>query len=291
MDAAQCSHLLPPLGDLVRSWIKEDVPSFDYGGAVVGETDQTASLFAKSKGVLAGVPFFTAVFTELACTVEWHVKEGQLIDPAEADGGKVKAATVSGKARNILMGERIALNVLCRSSGIATKTRTLVDIKTANAWEGDVAGTRKTTPGFRLVEKHAMLVGGADMHRVDLSSMVMLKDNHIWSHGSITNAVKQARKLCGFALKIEVECGSLEEAQEAIAAGANIVMLDNFEPPAFKEAAQTIKKASPSVIVEGSGGIMEASIANHMSPDVDILSTSSIHQGVPHMDFSLKVAH
>lgn len=118
---------------------------------------------------------------------------------------------------------------------------------------------------------------------------VMLKDNHIWSHGSITNAVKQARAVCGFALKIEVECGTPEEAEEAIAAGADIVMLDNFEPAELAEAAGKLKDAHPHVIIEGSGGITEESIGSYMCPGVDVLSTSSIHQGTAHIDFSLKI--
>jgi len=284
---AAYAHLLPPLGDMVRGWIHEDIPSFDYGGAVVGEADETATLYCKSKGVLAGVPFFNAIFAEVGCTVEWSATEGEHIDPGV--GGKVAIATVKGKARHLLIGERTALNVICRSSGIASKAARLVAIKTETKWHGAVAGTRKTTPGFRLVEKHAMLVGGADMHRVDLSSMVMLKDNHIWSHGSITNAVKQARAVCGFALKIEVECGTPEEAEEAIAAGADIVMLDNFEPADLAVAAGRLKEAHPHVIIEGSGGITEESIGSYMCPGVDVLSTSSIHQGTAHIDFSLKI--
>lgn len=287
MSSAMAAHMLPPLGQLVRDWIKEDIPSFDVGGAVVGEAPTTAFLFCKAKGVLAGCPFFDAIFHELGCEVHWDAAEGDFIDPGPT--GKVKIATVTGKARMVLMGERTALNVLCRAAGIATKSRRMVGIKEAQKWAGNIAGTRKITPGFRVVEKHAMIVGGVDMHRVDLSSMVMLKDNHIWSNGSITNAVKQARSMCGFALKIEVECSSLEEAQEAIAAGANIVMLDNFEPEGLAAAAATIKAEHPHIIVEGSGGITEETIGSFMSPGVDILSTSSIHQGVGHIDFSLKV--
>ena len=137
--------------------------------------------------------------------MEWNVnvKEGQYID---TKSGKVKVATVTGPARNILLGERPALNMLARASGIATRARSLNDLKEKNQWKGVIAATRKTTPGlmricpyfsislgFRIVEKYAALVGGADTHRYDLSSMIMLKDNHIWSRGSITAAVKEGK--------------------------------------------------------------------------------------------------
>eukprot|EP00037_Helgoeca_nana_P002520 m.34384 g.34384 ORF g.34384 m.34384 type:complete len:299 (+) comp12645_c0_seq1:1360-2256(+) len=279
-------QLLPPLGEMVRGWLAEDIPSFDYGGAVVGDKPETMTLYCKSPGVLAGCPFFDAVMEELDCKVTWNIAEGTHIDP---HGDRVTVATVTGSARKLLMGERTGLNILARASGIASQARRLVQIKEKEGWQGVVAGTRKITPGFRLVEKHAMLVGGADAHRMDLSSMVMLKDNHIWSHGSITKAVASARRVCGFSMKIEVETSSVQEAREAIAAGADVVMLDNFEPKALHEVAAILKAETKHVLLEGSGGITEESIASYMSPHIDVLSTSSIHQGVSHVDFSLKV--
>lgn len=159
-----------------------------------------------------------------------------------------------------------------------------------------LAGTRKTTPGFRLVEKYAMLVGGVDAHRVDLSAMTMLKDNHIVAAGSITNAVRAAKSAGGFAIKVEVECQSLEEADEAIAAGADIVMLDNFTSEGVKIAAAQLKEKwgrgtgdRKTFLVEVSGGLTEENVAPYVCADVDIVSTSSIHQGVKHVDFSLKI--
>ncbi|KAH9256744.1 nicotinate-nucleotide diphosphorylase (carboxylating) [Batrachochytrium salamandrivorans] len=224
------SHLLPTNWKTqVSGWLDEDTPSFDYGGFVVGETLQTAALYCKAKGVLAGVPFFDQVFSQLGCRVEWHYAEGTELDPATTNTGRIEVARVYGNARHLLLGERPALNMLSRASGIATKARNLKNIKDAHGWHGVIAATRKTTPGFRIVEKYASLVGGVDTHRMDLSSMIMLKDNHIWATGSITNAVKQARSVGGFALKIEVECQSEAEADEAIRAGADIVMLDIFD--------------------------------------------------------------
>ncbi|KAI9834243.1 MAG: hypothetical protein M1819_003081 [Sarea resinae] len=247
------------------------------------------ALEATEKGVIAGVPFFDEVFKQLDCTVEWHVKEGQTIEPVK------HCATVRGPVRKILLGERVALNTLARCSGVATKTSDLLHLLRSAGYKNTLAGTRKTTPGFRLVEKYGILVGGADPHRHDLSTMTMLKDNHIWSAGSITKAVAAARAAGGFSIKVEVECQSEAEAHEAIQAGADIVMLDNFEPKALHAAARGLKerwgRGTRAPLVEVSGGLTEENVAGYVCEDLNIISTSSIHQGVKHVDFSLKIAH
>ncbi|KAI9007046.1 Quinolinate phosphoribosyl transferase [Gaertneriomyces semiglobifer] len=293
MAAAQgdLRHLLPTnWKKTVSSWLDEDTPSFDYGGFVVGETDQVAVLYGKAPGVLAGVPFFDEVFTQVNCRVDWFLKEGEFFEPGPT--GRKEVARVYGNARNLLLGERPALNMLARASGIATRARRLRQLKDQHGWTGVIAGTRKTTPGFRIVEKYAMLVGGVDTHRMDLSSMIMLKDNHVWATGSITNAVKAARSTGGFALKIEVECRSEEEAVEAIEAGADIIMLDNFDGKGLVSCAQTLKDryaGKCTFLIEGSGGLTEQNVVDYFGTGVDVLSFGSITQSVPHIDFSLKV--
>ncbi|KAJ2476343.1 nicotinate-nucleotide diphosphorylase (carboxylating) [Coemansia sp. RSA 2131] len=276
----------------VEHWLAEDIPSFDYGGYVVGDDIKVATLYCKSPGVLAGKPFFNEVFRQTGCTVSWSFEEGVEILPNE---GKVVVAEVTGPGRRILMGERVALNIIARCSGIASRARRLRTLADQNNFGGVVAGTRKTTPGFRLVEKYGMEVGGADTHRMDLSSMVMLKDNHIWATGSITRAVAEARSVAGFSIKIEVECQSETDALEAIDAGADIVMLDNFKPEQLLLAAKSIKTKCQSfqkqVLIEASGGITEDTAAQYMGPGVDIISFGNMTQGVPHVDFSLKIAH
>ncbi|TPX59374.1 hypothetical protein PhCBS80983_g02492 [Powellomyces hirtus] len=285
------SHLLPTNWKrVVSSWLDEDTPSFDYGGFVVGESEQVAILYGKAPGVLAGVPFFNEVFHQVDCRVEWKMKEGESFEPGPS--GKKEVARVYGKARSLLLGERPALNMLARASGIATRARRLRQLKDKHGWQGVIAGTRKTTPGFRIVEKYAMLVGGVDTHRADLSSMIMLKDNHVWATGSITGAVKAARSTGGFALKIEVECQSEAEAEEAIDAGADIIMLDNFDGPGLVAAAQNLKKkyaGKRMFLIEGSGGLTEENVVPYLGEGVDVLSFGSLTQSVPHIDFSLKV--
>ncbi|KAF8917827.1 Quinolinate phosphoribosyl transferase [Mucidula mucida] len=282
-------HLLPPSWKpLVTAWLDEDTPSFDYGGYVVGEVEREAFLLGKGKvaAVLAGCPFFTEVFEQLGCQVEWHIKEGETFEPVK------HVATVRGKARHLLLGERVALNLLARCSGIATRSKQIKDLARGYGYKGIIAGTRKTTPGFRLVEKYGMLVGGIDPHRHDLSSMIMLKDNHIWSSGSITTAIQQAREVGGFSLLLDVEVQSEVEADEAIAAGANIIMLDNIEGTELVSVARNLKEkwqGKRSFQFETSGNITEANLQERAINEIDILSTSVVHQSVQHIDFSLKI--
>ncbi|KAL8674751.1 MAG: hypothetical protein Q9168_000835 [Polycauliona sp. 1 TL-2023] len=301
-------HLLPPTYKrMISAWLEEDCPSFDYGGFVVGEEVKEAKLLGKSPGMVAGVPFFDEVFRQLDCTVEWHVREGETFEPVK------HCATVRGPIRKILLGERVALNTLARCSGIATKTSTLLHLLRTHAPTKHppiLAGTRKTTPGFRLPEKYALSVGGADPHRHDLSSMTMLKDNHIWAcSGDITRAVRTAKAAGGFSVKVEVECQSEAEAMEAIRAGADVVMLDNFKPgeelrmvvgrlkERFREGrwedgeGEWQKEPVKEFLIEISGGLTEENVEWYVVEGVDVISTSSIHQGVKHVDFSLKVVH
>jgi nicotinate-nucleotide pyrophosphorylase len=259
LDHGSLEHLLPASWKTqITAWLAEDTPSFDYGGFVVGEQPRKATLWGKSDGIIAGKPFFNEVFAQCGCQVEWHAEEGSSIDTKTAAGGKLRVATVTGPVRGILLGERVALNILARCSGVASASHLLLLQLRAAGYKGILAGTRKTTPGFRLVEKYGMMIGGADAHRMDLSSMIMLKDNHVWSRGSITDAVKAAKSVAGFSLKIEVEVQSEEEADEAIAAGADVVMLDNFTGEGVGIAARSLREkwsGKKQFLLEVSGGL------------------------------------
>mmetsp|Transcript_9103 Transcript_9103/g.13541 ORF Transcript_9103/g.13541 Transcript_9103/m.13541 type:complete len:320 (+) Transcript_9103:140-1099(+) len=302
------SALLPPtnLQPIISQWLRDDHPSFDVGGLVVGTAPKTAKLYMKSEGVFAGRPFVDAVFDEVGCEVIWDEElaiEGTYLNPnSENDNdngndqqekGKITLATVKGPANAILRGERTALNTLSRCSGVATAAHLSVQKvqSTHPTWTGHIAGTRKVTPGsFRIVEKYALVVGGCYTHRMDLSQMTMLKDNHIWAcGGNITAAVKLARSAAGFSQKIEVECQSLEEAIEAATAGADVVMLDNFGPEGLKRDAKVVKEKFPGVIVEASGGITFDTMCDYISDHVDIISRGNLTQGYSCLDFSLKV--
>ncbi|KFO36296.1 Nicotinate-nucleotide pyrophosphorylase [carboxylating] [Fukomys damarensis] len=243
--------LLPPttLAALADSWLQEDCPGLNFAALATGAVPAQAALWAKSRGVLAGRPFFDAVFAQLSCRVSWLLPEGSRLEPV------AKVAEVRGPAHHLLLGERVALNIA--------------------GWSGQVAGTRKTTPGFRLVEKYGLLVGGAACHRYDLGGLVMVKDNHIAAAGSVD--------------KVEVECGSLQEAVQASLAGADLVMLDNLEPEALHPAAAALKAQFPLVVVEASGGITLDNLARFCGPCVDIISLGMLTQAAPALDFSLKL--
>ncbi|KAK9324810.1 Quinolinate phosphoribosyl transferase [Lipomyces orientalis] len=290
-------NLLPASGEWkndIRQYLSEDVPAFDVGGFVVGDAVKSATVNAKQSGVLAGVPFAQELADQTGLTIEWLVEEGVFIDVSASIGSKVPVARVSGPVNNLLLVERTLLNILARASGIATKSRRMVTLAREAGYTGLIAGTRKTTPGFRRIEKYAMLVGGVDTHRYDLSSMVMLKDNHVWATGSITQAVHGARSACGFATKIEVECQSEAEANEAIAAGADVIMLDNFSNDGLVAAAQSIKTrwlGKKQFLLECSGGLREENIQSYLTNAIDIYSTSSVHQGTGVIDFNMKIDH
>ncbi|XP_067883726.1 nicotinate-nucleotide pyrophosphorylase [carboxylating]-like [Heterodontus francisci] len=279
------ANLLHPasLRRLAQDWLREDTPHFDYGGFVVGERRQTAGLLLKSPGVLAGGPFAQAVFEEVGCSVEWLRREGSTVLPV------CRVATVRGKARHLLLGERVALNCVARASGIASASRRVAELAAQAGWGGHIAGTRKTTPGFRLVEKYAMMVGGVASHRYDLSSLIMLKDNHVVAAGNIAKAVGDGRKVGGVFTKIEVEARSLDEAREAARAGADIVMLDNFTAQGVLAGASALKEEFPGVLIEASGGITEENVTQYLSPHVDIISLGSLTQNYSCLDFSLKI--
>lgn len=280
-----CTNILHPLrlNELARNWLLEDTSSFDFGSGVVDQHESEFFILMKSPGILAGVPFANAVFSQLGLTADWIHGDGDWVLPVK------QVARILGPANKLLLAERVVLNVLSRASGVATITSKMCALLASTGWKGILAGTRKTTPGFRMVEKYALLIGGADMHRYDLSSMVMLKDNHVSISGSIEKAVNKVRKVCGFSLKIEVECRSLQDAIDAGNANCDIIMLDNFQPEELQQTALTLKLQFPTILIEASGGITEENIQSYVCPWVDIISSSSLVQGYPTIDFSMKV--
>jgi nicotinate-nucleotide pyrophosphorylase (carboxylating) len=285
-------QVLPPkfkLNELARKYLEEDVPSFDIGGYVVGTKLSQANIYFKSVGIVAGIPFAQAVFDIAGCSVQWFYEEGTLLSPDIAAKEKIVLGSVTGRACDLLLAERTVLNIMSRASGVATQSRKMKEISDAHHWTGSVAGTRKVTPGFRLIEKYALIVGGAAPHRHDLSQMIMLKDNHINLTGSITNAVRKAKEAAGFSVKIEVECQNREEAVEAAMAGADIVMLDNYSAVRMAEDSGLLKGQFPHLLVEASGGITAATIGSYMLPSVDIISQGCLTQGYSCMDISMKI--
>ncbi|XP_035224739.1 nicotinate-nucleotide pyrophosphorylase [carboxylating]-like [Stegodyphus dumicola] len=280
-----CENILHPLRlrDLARQWLLEDTSNFNIGNSIIGDSENEFTIYMKSPGILAGIPFVNAVFNELDLTPQWLHREGEDLKPV------TEVAKINGPARNLLLAERVVLNILSRSSGVATSVSKMSRALVEAGWKGILAGSRKTTPGFRMVEKYALLIGGADMHRYDLSSMIMLKDNHISIYGSIHKAIEEVRKYSSFALKIEVECNSLKDALEACKANCDVVMLDNFQPEELKKTALTLKLQFPDILIEASGGISMENVTDYVNPWIDIISSSSLVQGYKTVDFSMKV--
>lgn len=250
---------------------------------VTGAAPSQAALWAKSPGVLAGRPFFDAIFAQVNCQVSWFLPEGSKLVPV------AKVAEVRGPAHCLLLGERVALNMLARCSGVASSAAAAVAAARGTGWAGHVAGTRKTTPGFRLVEKYGLLVGGAVPHRYDLGGLVMVKDNHVVAAGGMKKAVQRARQAANFALKVEVECSSLQEALQAAEAGADLILLDNFRPEELHPTAEVLKARFPSVGVEASGGITLGNLPQFCRPHIDVISLGMLTQAAPALDFSLKL--
>lgn len=233
--------------------------------------------FRKS-GILCGIDFAKRVFEIIDNTIEFKKMKN--------DGDRVEAgeccAVVKGKTKTILKGERLALNIVQRLSAIATKTRVYADI--LEGYGAKIADTRKTTPLFRYFEKYAVKTGGGSNHRFGLFDAVMLKDNHIAAAGSIIEAVKKVRENIPHTMKIEVEIESIEQAKEALEAGADIVMIDNLRGDKLKECVDFLKG---KVITEASGNINEESIKEIAATGVDIISSGSIIYSAGIIDIGL----
>lgn len=267
----------------IDQWLQEDIPTFDYVGKVVGTTNKQAKLYVKQTTMLAGIEFFNMVMARVGCTVVWNYSEGDFI---QYQGTRIVAAIITGPGNRILQAERIGLNLLAQCSSIAYQASLLVQLK--GSWSGAIAATRKTTPGFGMIQKYGAIVGGCDSHRMNLSDMVMIKDNCIDSCGSVRNAVESVRLVCGFSHKIEVEARTYNEALEALEAGADIIMLDNMNPEEATQTAVKLKCKNGSVLVEVSGGITPETIKSYMHPSIDIISISKILFSPP-TDMSLKI--
>ena len=265
---------------IIKDALIEDVPNEDVttNSIITKDSISSVELLCKEEGIIAGLEVFSRVFYILGdVTVDLLKKDGDKVYPKE------KIAELRGNTRNILIGERVALNLLQRMSGIATLTNKFVkEIEHTNA---RLLDTRKTTPNLRILEKYAVKVGGGNNHRFNLSDGVMLKDNHIGAAGGITNAVNLARKNCSFVRKIEVEVENLQMVEEALEAGADIIMLDNMDNNTMKEAVCMINGRAET---ECSGNVNKARLKEIAAIGVDYVSCGALTHSAPILDFSLK---
>lgn len=240
----------------------------------------TAKLNTRTDGVLCGTKVFERVFKLLSekADIKFYFK----------DGDKIKAgdtiAVINGPADTVLKGERTALNYIQRMSGIATETRKYQDA--IGECKARISDTRKTTPNFRIFEKYSVFVGGACLHRFNLSDCAMIKDNHIKLAGSLTKAVEMIRKNISHTHKIEVECDTLEQVKEAVNCNADIIMLDNMSYDMMKEAVSII---GGNAIIEASGNVNLSTVGEIAKTGVDIISSSAIVAKAPTLDLALDI--
>ena len=265
---------------IIKNALEEDIPYGDItaSSVVTKGSKAKASLIAKEDGIICGLPVFERVFTILGevqfislVTEGSRVKNGDII-------GEVK-----GDALNILMGERVALNLLQRMSGIATLTNKYVnELKGLNT---KLLDTRKTTANLRILEKYAVKIGGGNNHRFSLSDGILIKDNHIGYAGSIKEAIRLDNENTSFVREIVVESESKEDVLEAIEAGADIIMLDNMTP---FQAAEMVKLINGRALTECSGNITLDTVRNYALSGVDFISSGELTHSVKAFDISLK---
>lgn len=268
-------------------WLREDIPYWDVTSeAVVPRNIRIkAEVVSKSDGVIACIDEAIVILTKLGIRVKRFFNEGD-----EVHNG-TKILQLEGNARKILAIERTLLNILSHCSGVATTTKKLIKLVHKINPRVKIAATRKTLPGLRYFEKKAVLSAGGDTHRLTLSDMLLIKDNHIKIVGDLETAIKLARAKSSFSRLIEVEVTSPEEAIRAAKAGAHIIMLDNFTPEEVKIALELLEKHNlrKKVLIEVSGGIKPSNIIEYARLDVDIISCGWITHSAPALDLSLDV--
>ena len=270
--------------ELILLALKEDITSEDITTNSVMPHFQLGEveLICKEDGVIAGLEVFKRVFELLdeKTEVSFACADGDVVKKGQ------KLGIVRGDIRVLLSGERTALNYLQRMSGIATYTRAIADLLKGSKTR--LLDTRKTTPGMRIFEKYAVKVGGGYNHRYNLSDGILLKDNHIGAAGGVREAVRMAKEYAPFVRKIEIEVENLEMMQQALDAGADIIMLDNMSVEDMKEA---VRMAAGRAETECSGNVTRENVARLVDIGVDYISSGALTHSSPILDLSLKNLH
>lgn len=274
--------LLKAIEKIIEAGLEEDVNSGDITTDLLisADTKTTAVMIAKADGVIAGLPFAEKVFRTLDNNIEFktEIADGQTVKHGDL------ICTITGAYRALLTGERLALNILQRLSGIATATSKYVEA--VKGFKTEILDTRKTAPGLRLLDKYAVKTGGGTNHRIGLYDMVMIKDNHISVAGGITNAVNAIRPNIPAKMKIEVETTTLDEVQEALLSGADIIMLDNMSNATMTEAVKLINGKAK---VEASGNMTLERVREVAATGVDFISIGALTHSVTALDISQKI--
>ena len=275
------------LEERLKQILAEDIGLGDVTAAAVVPSGLTAeaAVSAKEAGTVAGVEEAVVLAESLGLKVKVEV----------ADGGEVRKGQlllrVSGDARAILSVERTLLNLVSRMSGIATATRLLTEKLRKAHSKAKIAATRKSAPGLLYFDKKAVSIGGGDPHRLNLSDMILVKDNHIALAGSVENAVKNARQNSSFSKKIEVEVARVADVLKTVKTGADIIMFDNFSPKQIEEAIELLKEAGffGKILLEASGEITEDNLLEYAALPVDIISMGRLTHSTKALNVSLEI--
>jgi nicotinate-nucleotide pyrophosphorylase (carboxylating) len=273
--------MTPEIDAIIEAALLEDMPEGDITSEslIPTESISQAIFLAKEDGILAGIDVASRVFLKIDPHIDFtkHKEDGHGIGKGET------LARVEGPSLSLLKGERTALNFLQRMSGIATLTQKYV--KALEGTHTKILDTRKTTPSLRNLEKYAVKMGGGSNHRLNLSDMVMIKDNHLKIVGSISESVKRARDRVGSHIKIEVETTTFEEVKEAVQAGADMIMLDNMSPERMKEVVDWVNGKVP---LEASGNVTLETLKKIASTGVDYISVGSLTHSYRSLDISME---
>lgn len=279
-----CSILIQ---DKLRRILDEDLWHDDITSEALIDprTRLEGKIICKEDCIVAGIQEASTLFEMHDCHVESIVKEGKMVK------GNSEILKMSGKAITILGLERPALNLMTRMSGIATETNRILKEARTISPSVRIAGTRKTAPGLTFFDKRAISVGGGDTHRIGLDDSVLIKDNHIAIIGSVSEAVKKAKDKISFTKKIEVEVSTLNDAVDAVTAGADIILLDNLTPTQIQDIIKNLKrrKYRDRILIEASGGINQKNIRAYASTGVDVISLGFLTHSVKSIDMSLEV--
>lgn len=269
--------------DIIKRALEEDINYVDLATDYLLDDDDisAANFVAKAEGILCGIDIAVRTFTFIDPDIRADIKI--------KDGGRVNKgdiiATVTGRTKSILKGERTSLNILQHMSGIASETARYAEC--CKGTRAHVTETRKTLPGLRGLEKYAVTVGGGKNHRFNLSDGAMLKDNHIDAYGSLTNAVNALREKVGHMVKIEVEVRTEEELREALACRADVIMLDNMTAEQMKRCVEI---ADGKAVLEASGNVTLERMREIAETGVDIISVGALTHSVKAFDISLRIA-
>lgn len=268
--------------EIIINGLKEDINNIDIttDNLIDDESLSKAYMIAKEDGVIAGLSVAKRIFE----IIDNEIKVTFNVDDGDEVKKGTKIAHIEGRTKSILKGERLALNLLQRMSGIASMSNKYR--KAVKEYPIRIVDTRKTTPGLRILEKYAVRMGGCHNHRYNLSDAVMIKDNHIRAAGGIKEAICRIKDRIPHTVKVEVEVENIEDLEEAIKAGADIVMLDNMKP---EEMEKAVKVAASRVILEASGGITMDTLVDVAKTGVDVISVGALTHSVKAMDISLNI--